>query len=84
MKPLRSLPALAFAFILAGSAAFADVGDAKAESKLEKAPCGCAVGKDKKVCGVDTDCCCTGEKATGKKAEEAKGEKDCSACTACK
>lgn len=108
MKPLPSLLALAFAFLLAGSAAFADVGDAKPEAKPEKAACGCAVGADKKLCGVDKDCCCTGEKATGEKvnekkadakvccadtacvpdtgekADKAKGEKDCSACTACK
>ena len=48
----------------------------------DKNPAGCDCGKDKdgKVCGVDKDCCCTGQKATrpakkddpkdGKKAEK--------------
>lgn len=32
----------------------------------DKNPAGCDCGKDKdgKVCGVDKDCCCTGQKAT--------------------
>lgn len=66
MKLIRSIIALAFATALAGSVAFADDHGKKSEAKPEKAPCGCVVKKDGKVCGVDSDCCCTGEKAKGK------------------
>lgn len=86
MKTLRTLLALAFATALAGSVAFAEVGDKKGDVKAEKAPCGCVVGKDKKVCGVDKDCCCTGEKAKSKgkeKAAEKKAEKKADAKACC-
>ncbi len=65
MNLLRSLLALAFASTLA-TAAFAAAGDAckPSDEKAAKAPCGCVVKADGKVCGVDTNCCCTGEKAT--------------------
>jgi hypothetical protein len=66
MKLIRSLIALAFATALAGSAAYGDDHGKKPEAKPEKAACGCVVKQDGKVCGVDSDCCCTGEKAKGK------------------
>jgi hypothetical protein len=61
----RSVLALAFISVLAGTA-FAATGDAgkTSDEKAAKAPCGCAVKADGKVCGADKDCCCTGEKAT--------------------
>lgn len=65
MKLIRSILALAFATAIAGSVAFSAADEQKA-AKPEKAPCGCVVKKDGKVCGVDSDCCCTGEKAKGK------------------
>ena len=34
------------------------------DEKAAKAPCGCAIKDNAKVCGVDKDCCCTGEKAS--------------------
>jgi hypothetical protein len=82
MKTLRTLLALAFATALAGSVAFADDHGKATEAKPEKAACGCVVKKDGKVCGVDSDCCCTGEKATGKKAEK-KSEKKADEKKAC-
>lgn len=78
MKTLRTLIALAFATALAGSVAFADDHGKKSEAKPGKAPCGCVVKKDGKVCGVDSDCCCTGEKAKGQardKADKKTGDK---------
>ncbi len=76
MKTLRTLLALAFATALAGSVAFAAAEEKKSAAKPEKAPCGCVVKKDGKVCGVDRDCCCTGEKAKGKdKADKKAGDK---------
>jgi hypothetical protein len=49
----------------------------------DKNPAGCDCGKDKdgKVCGVDKDCCCTGQKATkpaskSEKKDEKKPEKN--------
>lgn len=79
MKLLRTLLAFTFATALAGASAFADGQGAKSEVKADKAGCGCVVGKDKKVCGVDKDCCCTGEKAKGKKADK---KKEASCCVA--
>lgn len=75
MKTLSTLLAFAFASVFAGSVAFAETGGAASYAKPAKAPCGCVVQKDGKVCGVDSDCCCTGEKAkgsakTGKAAEK--------------
>ncbi len=64
MKSLRSLLALAFAAALAGTVAQA--ADKKPDAKPAKSDCGCEVGKDGKACGVDKDCCCTGEKAKPK------------------
>jgi hypothetical protein len=102
MNTLRSLFALLFATALTGSVALAETSadGKKATDKPAKAACGCATGKDGKVCGVDKDCCCTGDpakakpedkKADGKKAADqpsAKaGEKagaECAACTVCK
>jgi hypothetical protein len=65
MNRLRSLLVLASAFTLA-TAAFAADGDQRkpSDGKAAKAPCGCAIKDNAKVCGVDKDCCCTGEKAT--------------------
>lgn len=37
---------------------------ARAETAPAAACCGCPTGTDAKVCGVDKDCCCTGEKAS--------------------
>jgi hypothetical protein len=91
MKTLRSLLALAFALALTGSAAFADrPADRKVKGRATPgAVCGCVTGKDGKACGVDKDCCCTGEKAKGrpeeKKSAEAKpaaGDACCGACGA--
>ena len=66
MNILRSLLAFAFASTFATVAFAADGEPAKpaTEAKPAKAACGCAVKADAKVCGVDKDCCCTGEKAT--------------------
>jgi hypothetical protein len=62
MKLVPSLFAFAFASLLAATSAFAETAPA-APAKPAKAPCGCAVAADGKVCGKDKDCCCTGEKA---------------------
>ena len=88
MKTLRSLLAVAFAAAFATTAAFADHHGKKADAKPEKAACGCAVGTDGKVCGVDKDCCCKGGKAKGEAksdAAKAKGadKKACCATDAC-
>ena len=75
---LRSLLALLFSGALLTVAFAAD----QKPAAEDKNPAGCDCGKDKdgKVCGVDKDCCCTGQKATkpakkddskdGKKAEK--------------
>ena len=64
MKPIKSLLALSLASFFALSAALADATTATpAAEAAAKAACGCAVGADKKVCGTDKDCCCTGAKA---------------------
>lgn len=77
MKMIRSLFVLLFAGALAGSIALADHHESKkSDAKPAKAACGCAVGKDGKVCGVDKDCCCSGEKAKKGKAEDKKPEAD--------
>jgi hypothetical protein len=87
MKTLRTLIALAFATALAGSVAFAESDGKKTKVNAEKAPCGCVVGKDKKVCGVDRDCCCTGEKAKGRekteKTDKAAAKEACCTYKAC-
>lgn len=82
MKPLRSLLALTFAALFAGSVALADQDAAgkSTESKPAKADCGCATGKDGKVCGVDKDCCCSGEKAKGRAEEKKPEEKKPAKC----
>jgi hypothetical protein len=43
----------------------------------DKNPAGCDCGKDKdgKVCGVDKDCCCTGQKATKPTKKDDKADK---------
>ncbi|AKC82441.1 hypothetical protein IMCC26134_05980 [Verrucomicrobia bacterium IMCC26134] len=62
MKTLSPVLALCFASVLSVTAAYAD--DAGTQpAKPTKAPCGCELKADGKVCGTDTDCCCTGEKA---------------------
>jgi hypothetical protein len=63
-----SLASAALAFIAVAAQASSEAKSS--EAKPEKAVCGCVTGADKKVCGVDKDCCCTGEKAKGK--DEAK------------
>lgn len=83
MKLIQSIIALAFATALAGSVAFADDHGKKSEAKPEKAPCGCVVKKDGKVCGVDSDCCCSGEKAKGKSEEKKAEKKACCADGKC-
>lgn len=89
MKTLRSLLTWMFAVALAGSVAFAAQGPAGKRSAPKNetpAACGCAVDKDAKVCGVDKDCCCTGEKAKGKveeKKAKAKKAAKADACEAC-
>lgn len=70
MNSLRSLLALALAAVLSSAAAFAEHHDSKSGEKSVKAACGCATGKDGKECGVDKDCCCSGEKAKGKPADK--------------
>jgi hypothetical protein len=67
MNLLRPLLAFFSALALAGSLAFAE-GALSDKAKPAKAACGCPVGKDGKTCGIDKDCCCTGEKAKGKAA----------------
>lgn len=94
MNSFRSLLALLFAASLASSLALAESADAKkSDAKPAKAACGCVVSKDGKVCGVDKDCCCTGEKAKGrpdeKKTEKTEDSKsaaktDCADCGTCK
>ncbi len=65
MNRLRSILALASAFTLATAAFAADGAQCKpSDEKAAKAPCGCAIKDNAKVCGVDKDCCCTGEKAS--------------------
>jgi len=65
MNPLRFLLTLAAAFALASAASAADATPGKSsDPKAAKAPCGCAIKDNAKVCGVDKDCCCTGEKAS--------------------
>jgi hypothetical protein len=59
---LRSVLALVFS---AAVLALALGADQKPASEA-KNPAGCSCGKDADgwVCGVDKDCCCTGQKAT--------------------
>jgi hypothetical protein len=83
MKLIQSIIALAFATALTGSVAFADDHGKKSEAKPEKAPCGCVVKQDGKVCGVDSDCCCSGEKAKGKSEEKKADKKACCAEEKC-
>ena len=91
MKSLRSLLAPGFAALVAASVASANqqpsAPSKPAETKAEKAACGCATGKDAKVCGVDKDCCCTGEKAKGRTDEKKSADKKAAAkgeaCDAC-
>lgn len=66
MKSFKTILALAFATLFAGSVALVAADAAKPDAKPAKASCGCAVKADGKVCGVDSDCCCSGEKAKGK------------------
>jgi hypothetical protein len=97
MKPYRSILALLGAFAFAFSLAFAESPVAeKPAAKPEKAPCGCAVKVEGKVCGIDTTCCCTGEKAKGRTEEkkpeggtpsastEGSAKAACPPCDACK
>lgn len=82
MNSLRSLLALTFAALFSSSVALADQtsGEKPADSKPAKADCGCATGKDKKVCGIDKDCCCSGEKAKGRSEEKKTDEKKPAKC----
>ncbi|HEX2101403.1 MAG TPA: hypothetical protein VHF69_12095 [Candidatus Synoicihabitans sp.] len=48
-------------------------GETKSEKK--ESTCGCEVGADGKACGVDKDCCCTGEKAKPKEAKKPEEKK---------
>ncbi len=77
MKSFKTILALAFATLFAGSAALVAADAAKPDAKPAKASCGCVVKADGKVCGVDSDCCCSGEKAKGKSeaAKDAAAEK---------
>ena len=62
MKFYRSILSLGFAAALFATA----FGAENKPVPQDKNPEGCDCGKDKdgKVCGVDKDCCCTGQKAT--------------------
>jgi hypothetical protein len=80
MKTLSTLLAFAFASVFAGSVAFAETEGVASNAKPAKAPCGCVVQKDGKVCGVDSDCCCSGEKAKGRDKKEKAAEKE-TCCT---
>lgn len=62
------------AIALTGIAAYAEKPSAKPDP-AKAAPCSCKVKADGKVCGVETQCCCTGEKAKGR-ATEKKAAKD--------
>jgi hypothetical protein len=62
MKTIRLISALAFASLLLAPVMRAE--DTAAPKKPAKAECGCPTGADGKVCGVDKDCCCNGQKAT--------------------
>lgn len=73
MKTLRLLLALGFASTVFAQAVRA-ADDKKAPAKEEKT-CDCGKDSDGKVCGVDKDCCCTGEKAT-KSADKKDDKKD--------
>ncbi len=83
MKTLRLVLALGFLSAFAiGLARAAD--DKKPAEAKNPAGCDCGTDKDGKVCGVDKDCCCTGQKATktadkkddkGEKKSEKKDEK---------
>jgi len=65
------LAASAFSLMRAEGAA-----PAATEKKAAESCCGCTVGADKKACGVDKACCCTGEPAkAGEKKEEKKDDK---------
>lgn len=72
MKPHVFVKALSFSFIVTGVSAFAAKPDASSKSA-----CGCEIKADAKVCGIDTDCCCTGEKAKGRAAEKKNAKSDC-------
>ncbi len=73
MKAIRYLLAIAFASLFASTVVLAEHHDEKkAESK---AACGCVTGADGKACGVDKDCCCSGEKAKGASAEKKEEKK---------
>lgn len=72
MKTLRTLLALAFASVLATSAAFAE-GDKKCDAKPEKSAC-CAVEKSEKsgCCEAKKACC---DSKSEKKSEKKSGKK---------
>jgi len=76
MKTLRSVLVLGFASVFFAVAL--NAADEKADKDKSPAGCDCAKDKDGKVCGVDKDCCCTGQKATKpeKKDEKKDGKKD--------
>jgi hypothetical protein len=75
MKPLSLVTALSFICILTGASAFAAKQDDCPVAS--KSACGCEVKADAKVCGIDTDCCCTGEKAKGRAPEKKAAKSDC-------
>ncbi len=73
MKTFRATFALLFCTVFISVALGAD---AKPTAD-DKNPAGCDCGKDKdgKICGVDKDCCCTGQKATKPAKKDDKAEK---------
>lgn len=76
MKSPYSFLVLCVAIALTGTAAYADKPSAK-PALAKAAPCGCEVKSDGKVCGVDTKCCCTGEKAKGRETEKKAAKDEC-------
>ena len=83
MKTLRLILALGLLATFVSTAVRAADDKKPAEAK-NPAGCDCGTDKDGKVCGVDKDCCCTGQKATksadkkddkGEKRSEKKEEK---------
>jgi hypothetical protein len=62
MKTPRAIIGLLFSAVLFATAFAADSKPTAADKS--PAGCDCAPDKDGKLCGVDKDCCCTGQKAT--------------------
>lgn len=85
MKPLRSLLALSCICGIAVASSFAAQPAAcpAGGASAAKADCGCEVKADAKVCGIDTDCCCTGEKAKGRSPAKKPAKEECGTDKCC-